>query len=98
VRTHYRTGPRSAVSFGCLGSTVIGCLALAVIAVGGAVALGIVALILGVFVGWFAMWLMPVSLYRAFAKEFGGSTAGLAAVTGWFALCALAGAVLLWIL
>jgi hypothetical protein len=93
-----RTSDRTAVGFGCLGSCIIGSLALAVVALGGALALGAVALVLGVFIGWFTLWVMPGSLYRAFTKEFGSPAAGVCATLVWFGFCALIAAAVLWIL
>lgn len=98
MRTYYRTSPRTAVSFGCVGSTLIGFVLIGLIALGGALALGAIALVLGAFVGWFALWLMPSSLYRAFAKEFRSPVAGVGAVLVWLGFCAMLTAAILWIL
>ena len=98
MRTYYRTSSRTGVSFGCIGTTLIGFAMLAVLALGGALILGIGAAVLAAFVGWFALWVMPSSLYRAFAKEFGSPTAGGLAVLGWFGFCAAALAFTAWIL
>ena len=98
MRTYYRTSPRTAVSFGCVGTTLIGFVFIGLLALGGALALGAVALALGAFVGWFALWVMPASLYRAFAKEFRSTGVGVGAVLVWFGFCAGVAAVTLWIL
>jgi hypothetical protein len=97
VRTYYRTSPRTAVSFGCLGSTAIGVVLLAAVALGGTLVLGAAALVAAIFFGWFAMWIMPISLYRAFAKEFSSPTAGVIAVLGWFAFCGTGWLLVTWI-
>ncbi len=98
MRTYYRTSSRTGVSFGCLGTTLVGFAMLAALALGGALALGIGAAILAAFLGWFALWVMPSSLYRAFAKEFGSPIAGVLAITAWFGFCAAVWALAAWIL
>jgi hypothetical protein len=95
MRTHYRTSRNTGVSFGCIGSTIIGFAALAVLGLAAAVVLPVLAVALAAFLGWFCLWVMPTSIYQGFSGAYDSTRVGWGAV-----LVYLAGlvAVTVWVL
>jgi len=93
MRTHYRTSRNTGVSFGCLGTTIIGFAVMAVVALAASVVLPILLALLVAFGGWFCLWVMPTSIYRGFEGAYDSTRvgwgavlvylAGLVAVTVW---------------
>lgn len=86
MRTYYRTSARTGVSFGCLGSTIIGLLAFAVLATAAAVVLPVLAVLVAAMIGWFALWVMPTSLYQGFCDAYDSTRVGWGAVLAYFAV------------
>ena len=82
MRTHYRTSANSGVSFGCLGSTIVGFVIIGLVALAAALVLPVLAVVAAAFVGWVVLWVVPTELWRAFAAEW-GTTGGVASLALW---------------